>query len=291
MTYTSPLHLLASLDIEAENITDESITRVRKKLIADFNLNGKISIKINSKEYTKDEILKNIDKLKDLKNLPKHLEIFKNKKILNWLENHSPYVFQTHDIIQFLKGKEKDEFYGYFIGGTLFDTLIFLVKKRNFKNTSNILAIVNALSISNEHEYHEKIFTEVNDIIINIEERTEKEWEYSNITDLTFMNDPEFVDFLNYLPQQFMSVKDNYCNAATNYIAKFQRNSPVHCREISEMLVQTECSSQLKDLIENNNDILTKNRNSSEESSFDFFNWRFAFGLILVIIRITTSCN
>ncbi len=290
MTYNSPLHLLTSLNIDANEVNDESIIRVRKKLIADFNLNGKISIKINNKEYTKDEILKDIDKLKDLKNLPNHLEIFKNKKILNWLENPSPYFFQSHDIIQFLKGKEKDEFYGYLIGGILFECLIFLVKKRNFKNTSNILAIVNSLVIKNEHEYHEKIFNEVNNMIIDIEERTEKDWEYSDITELAFMKDPEFVDFLNYLPQQFITVKDKYCNAATNYIANFQRRSPGHCREISEMLVQTECSFHIKELIENNNAILSKNTKKTEESSpiSGFFS---IISLLLLIIRIAISCS
>lgn len=53
MPYSSPLHILESLDINPEEITSESIVRIRKKLLADFNLSGQVTIKIKTKNIPK----------------------------------------------------------------------------------------------------------------------------------------------------------------------------------------------------------------------------------------------
>jgi hypothetical protein len=63
MTYQSPLHILDSLHITPDELTPEGITRLRKKLLAEFSLTSDITIEVNGQSYTKDEILKVIDQL------------------------------------------------------------------------------------------------------------------------------------------------------------------------------------------------------------------------------------
>ena len=85
MTYQSPLHILDSRHITPDELTPEGITRLRKKLLAEFSLSSDITIDVNGQAYTKDAILKVIDQLKEVDNLVLHKAIFSRKPLLDWL--------------------------------------------------------------------------------------------------------------------------------------------------------------------------------------------------------------
>jgi hypothetical protein len=283
MSYLSPLHILESIDINPDELKAEGIIRLRKKLLADFNLSGEVTIDIGGKKYSKDEILKTIDKLKDLENLDSHLRIFENKTLLNWIESPNPTHFFKYDFINFLKGKEQDPFYGDTVGLALFDFLFKKVKSRKFKDSSDVLVIITSLTYTDISPYYDKLYNEIHFIVEDLSSRAHASNVPMDKVNFRFIAEPDWADFLNYLPDGFEEIRNEYCRTAINYISVIHKSFAQFAYEINYMLTQTECDYDLKVLIENNQKILDSNASAGggETSSWGYIKIILWVGFIL----------
>lgn len=293
MAYSSPLHLLESLDLNPEELSAEGITRVRKKLLADFNLSGQVTLKIKDKEYSKDEILKTIDKLKEVDNLSFHLEIFNNKKILNWIEKPNSNDFFKYDFIGFLRGKETEPFFGDTVGDSLYEFVFQNVKKRKFKHTGDILPILNSLTFSDKNKYLEKLHAELEYIIEEFKLRLDISNVPNDKKEYRFITEPEWTDFLNNLPEGFEELRNEYCTAAINYTSVIYKHFNEFAYNINIMLLQTECDSNLEEIINKNHRVFEQNGNYSSVSSSEGGTWQYVkvFIWVIIILARVVACS
>lgn len=91
MTYTSPLHIFKNQNIQG--VDEDSLKKLKKELLLKFELTHSTTIKLYGKEYDKATVLELFDDLK--KDSVYHFRVFKNKELLNFLENGNLKFFQV----------------------------------------------------------------------------------------------------------------------------------------------------------------------------------------------------
>jgi hypothetical protein len=293
MPYQSPLHILKSLEINPNELTEESINRLRKKLLSEFNLNPTITIDINGKAYTKDAILKTIDKLKEVGNLKDHQYFFERKNLLTWLENPLKSKFPQSEIKDVFDFYPDDEFRHKVLANAFDEYIKYYFKNRHFRKIEEVLTFVPSLHSDHSYDIFENIYSEIAEIVDSINEAQHQPKIKSDKARFGFITEPEWTDFLNNLPEDFEALRDTYCYAVVNYTVVIQAKDRKWTYEISSQLAQTGCEKELKDVIDSNHAIYRDNfyntGSSSEESIWS--SPRMIFFAIIIIIRIVASCG
>lgn len=85
MAYTSPFYIFPSIDIDS--IANVSYQKLKRKLLAEFELNNNQPLEINGESLGKSEALRILESLKGESVLEQHISIFKNKELLSFLEH------------------------------------------------------------------------------------------------------------------------------------------------------------------------------------------------------------
>ncbi len=293
MPYQSPLHILESLEIRLEELTEEGINRLRKKLLSEFNLNTSITIDIKGKAYTKDAILKTIDRLKDVTNLKDHQYFFERKNLLTWLENPLKSKFPQSEIKDVFDFYPDDEFRHGILANAFDEYIKHYFKNNHFKKINEVLSFVPRLCDDHSYEIYENIYSDLAEIVDSINEAQQAPKIKSDKAKFSFIIEPEWTDFLNNLPDDFEVLRDAYCYAAVNYTVEIQAKDRKWTYEISSQLAQTACERDLKDVIDKNHAIYRDNYYNTGSSSEDSM-WsspRVIFFAIIIIVRIVASCG
>lgn len=295
MSYQSPLHILESLQISPNELTDESVNRLRKKYLAEFNLNPATTIDINGKAYSKDEILKTIDSLKEVDNLAGHQYIFGKKNLLTWLEKPLKSKFPNHEIQEIFDNATSQDFYFPILTNAFEEYVGHYIKHQQFRKIEEALRYIPKLGMERSSLIYESINTEIQNVIELLIEAKKVPSPRTNKLKFRLIAEPEWTDFLNYLPDGFDEVRTNYCFHATNYTAAIHTLDLRWAYEISSQLVQTNCDPELKKAIEKNHGICSDNYFRSEENagSGDTGDWgwiRIVLFLIIIVARIA-SCS
>lgn len=63
MQYLSPKTLFSIFNADSEAFTSLDFNQIKKRALAEFELSGKLTIKVNSKELSKNDILQLIDQI------------------------------------------------------------------------------------------------------------------------------------------------------------------------------------------------------------------------------------
>jgi hypothetical protein len=256
MTYQSPLHILDSLHITPDELTHEGITRLRKKLLAEFSLTSDITIDVNGQSYTKDEILKVIDQLKEVDNLVLHKAIFSRKPLLDWLENPQKSVFPQDLAQEVLDENLESDFYQKTLQFSLANYVKFHFKKRHFIQLQKTVPFIANLQEEYRYDVYDVIHDEIQVIIDEINHAIKNPNIRENKERFGFISEPQWTDFLNNLPENFEGIRDNYCGSVINYTVVIPRKDSEWTHKISSQLIKTLCSNAYKDTIESNHRIL-----------------------------------
>jgi hypothetical protein len=289
MPYQSPLHILDSLELEPDQINTEGLNRLRKKLLAEFSLNPAVTINIKGKAYTKDEILKTIDSLKETDNLAGHQHIFQNKNLLNWLENPTKVVMvPLKELKNLIIEKLEDSFLLDKIEAALYDKIKDSVRKRDFKATESPMCVVEALPFYHSTEIYDFLYSELQSITETIEAARETPNVAEDQKTFGFITFSDWTDFLNNLPDDFEGARDDYCRSAVNYSVGVQKKDKKWVYNISYQLNQTKCDKSLGDVIHDNHKIYTDNYSGSGVTDWGWV--RIVLFVLFIIVRIS-SCS
>jgi hypothetical protein len=297
MSYQSPLHILESLQISPNELTDESVNRLRKKYLAEFNLNPTTTIDINGKAYSKDEVLKTIDSLKEVDNLAGHQNIFEKKNLLAWLEKPLKSRFPNQEIKEIFDSNVNHDFYFPILINAFEEYVDHYIKCQQFRKIEEALVYIPNLGMERSSLIYESINTEIENVIELLVVAKKDLSPRANRLKFRFITEPEWTDLLNSLPDGFDEVRTNYCFHATNYTAAIHTLDLRWAYEISSQLVQTNCDPELKKSIDKNHSICSDNYFRSEENAGggggDTGGWgwiRIVLFLIIIVARMA-SCS
>lgn len=296
--YKSPLHILADLDADLSALSDPGfLLRLRKKLLAEFNLSDSATIDINGKAYSKDEVIKTIDVLMGNPQMPLHSFIFANKPLLDFLENDQSNV-RPFDIKNIAVPEELKPM----LSPLLLERIVFTVKKafyaRDFDRVTDIVTYSPELTEEDKAVFYE----ELNKNLVNLQEHIHsvRSAGFAHITsELSYLNKNSLAVLLNYLPSDFIDTINSLVGEIINTMVIYQQTFKKHDRKflyyISVMLCKVQCDEELMKLIRSNHAAFTQNYNQrsggSTESSGDFFSGRtisIAIFVIIFLVRVAT---
>ena len=83
MTYFSPLHIFDGQPVNG--VDDDSLKRLRKELLLQFDLKQQTTLELNGREYDKAGVLAVFDQLKGAA-AEHHLRLYRNQGLLRFLE-------------------------------------------------------------------------------------------------------------------------------------------------------------------------------------------------------------
>jgi hypothetical protein len=294
MTYQSPLHILDSLHITPDELTPEGITRLRKKLLAEFSLTSDITIDVNGQSYTKDAVLKVIDQLKEVDNLVLHKAVFSRKSLLDWLENPQRSVFPQDLAQEVLDENLESDFYQKTLQTSLANYVKTHFKKRHFIQLQKTVPFIANLQEEYHYDVYNVIHGEIQVIIDEINHARKNPNIRENKERFGFISETQWTDFLNNLPNDFEGIREDYCYAAVNYTVAIQRKDKKWTYEISNQLNHTLCDGSIKDTIKNNHQIYADNyyadpNSTSEDKSL--LSWIFRIIIIILFLGRLASCD
>ncbi len=290
MPYQSPLHILDSLNIEPDELVVEDINRLRKKILAEFSLSTDISIKINDKSYTKDEVLKIIDQLKEVDNLSLQKEIFKRKPILDWLENPTTYIFPADSLNDLLQDYPSNDWLQNTIQEAALEYVKLNFRKRLFEKHVAVFDLLNTFDEKNSYAVYDYLYLEIIQIIEDIDEAIKSPNIRTNKEAFDFISEPIWTDFLNNLPPYFEEIRNKYCYIIIEYTVAIQRKDREWTYEISTQLNQTICDDSIKEVISKNHQIYSDNYHN-ENKTDKSYNWIYWVIVVLVNIARINSCS
>ncbi|MDR6562756.1 MULTISPECIES: hypothetical protein [unclassified Arcicella] len=293
MPYQSPLHILDSLNIEPDELVVEDINRLRKKILAEFSLSTDISIKLNDKSYTKDEVLKIIDQLKEVDNLSLQKEIFKRKPILDWLENPTRFIFPADSLNELLQDYPSNDFLQNTIQEAALEYVKLNFRKRLFEKHEAVFDLLNTFDEKYSYAVYDYLYLEIIQIIEDIDEAISSPNLRTNKEAFDFITSPTWTDFLNNLPAYFEEIRNKYCHSVIGYTVAIQRKDKEWTYEISTQLNQTICDESLQEVISKNHQIYSDNYHNThhDNETNKSYNWVYWVIVILVNIVRMSSCS
>lgn len=89
--YQNPLHIIPS--DKRDNLTSNTLKRIKKELLLRFDLTNETTVEINGKTYDKNTVIETFDQLKG--DVSYHIQVLKHPKLLAFLEEGKMDFFQS----------------------------------------------------------------------------------------------------------------------------------------------------------------------------------------------------
>ncbi len=299
--YTSPLHILSELDTELSELSDANfLLRLRKKLLAEFNLSNLPTIEINGRPYSKDEVIKTIDVLMGDTQMPLHIFIFANKTLLDFLENNastvSPFQLSKLTFPEALRPM---------LGTLLLERVIVNFKKafqaRNFDAATDLL--VNPIALSDAEKA--LLYEELNKNILSLQEHTRSISANGceNIkTALSYLRKDTLATFLNKLPEDFSHTIYGLASEIVNLMSRYhkiKKHDIAYLYQVSVVLGKIKCDERLSKIISDNHTVISAEYNKkislykdvNGESKISWKTIAFIIGIAIFVFRLFLLSN
>jgi hypothetical protein len=213
LAYQSPYHIIHYFGTE-DLSEDPGLRRLQKKFMAEFNLPGNSFLTINRTEYSKDDVLKLIDDLRDLPFSALHQTIFKHREVLRFFEDPKSPV-QLTEVISFM-----DTMVAHADNNKLQELLLEALQEKakhhlsthNYKAHREQGVLIHYLEEYQEMRLYETIRKQLFSLMYVLSSYHEKKIKAFNFevklsSDVSFIWSEDFIEFLNDLPGAFHDVE------------------------------------------------------------------------------------
>lgn len=269
---------------------DINISRIKKQLNAEFSLNASGFIETDGYVYNKNDVFEELGREDFIQRLPYHIGIWENKSILALLEKN---VFNRTalrpEIKKFNNDKNFDEFFSPFFAVPFNTISRALLNEANFNDLGELLLYEDFLQPAERELGFKSIRLFLDENIYLLKNVSEVNLDVT-LTKLSAWTKSDWHDFINYLPYEFDSTKNDLVVYLISLTVKIQHSHKKICRIISNELVQlTDLSPDLSDTIENN-DRVYKGRNVKQKTGSGPANYWWVIWIILLLIRGLAKC-
>jgi hypothetical protein len=220
MRYVSPFQ---ELGIEADGNLDKSdLNLAKKRLLAELDLSSKPTILRGSVEMSKDDIIKQFDKLNSIKNWDFHRLVLADKSLLEFVQNRK-WEAKNH----LLKEPKYDnpefvEFISPYFFESYKSLIIKNIAERNSYNLKTVLNITPRLLTEEDHDNVwfsvESFLNGWKDNLDEIAENVQNGRVYDDNALIPF-HGKSFIECLNLLPDEFAYFRDDYATSLFNLSA------------------------------------------------------------------------
>jgi hypothetical protein len=230
MQYVSPIKVLGLKDeLDVANLNRQEWLRLKKKLLAEFELEKTVTIRLGEREFDKSQVLKMLDELAENKDMRFHGLILSNEQLLLFLEQNK--VDQTYsDNIYYIKQIDGfDKFVEPYFLFSFNKALAERVEKGDVKMVREMVDTDPPI----EFRLRRKGYGKTTTILLRELEEMLKlvpkaQSGYSDIERLNKFYNDRFIQAINTLPQQFDDFRNDYalalCKLGTAYAKSFNPN-------------------------------------------------------------------
>ncbi|MBS3914876.1 MAG: hypothetical protein KG003_10275 [Bacteroidetes bacterium] len=290
MPYHSPLHILEALHLDPENLDDEGITRLRKKILTEFQITSDYTIKIGGKDFTKDAVLKSVDALRELEGKNAHLFIFRNKDLLAFCENPEKATNPYQKVSSVIGENEDAVLKGILVDAEL-EYFQFILRNNHYKHAFAFYNWFMGLENTYHFRMEEIIVRHTRRVIshLEIEDKNVIRTEYKN-SQYLWIVEGSWVEFYNNLNEDFEFLINELALCMINFAVAFQGVHVKFLVRMSKKMLMMQCDEEYKNILRRNHKIYAEN----DESSLKSFGFRSVFAIIWVIVlifRCNNSCN
>lgn len=287
MTYKSPLHIVKNLSAdESFEINHSNLVRFRKKLLADLNLSGDITLNVNGKSYSKDEIIKTIDQLLDAPDLSLHEFIYKHDFLLRYLEDETlslnPAAYK-----ELVVPEELHEKLNHLLYERIQPDLKKNISSRKFTQAKLALRVIPFLP----EQYQELLYEDLNASLTTLHSflyEIEHSISLSHKKEIQFLSYSSWAEFLNDLPEEFEYLKYDLINRTINIVVgyhKLSRHDKDLVKGISSVLTKMVCVDEQAILIKSNHKVFT----AGEETDYGFL--KYIGVAIIILVNVLRGCS
>lgn len=234
--------------------------RLRKKLLAEYNLANEPELLINGRSYTKDTIIKTIDMLMGTPDLPLHLYVFRQPMLLAFLEGRSTR-FNYND---FLLGNPPEALLPG-IQVLLIEQALAVYKKavqaRDFTDVQLTLLLLKQIPGYQTGNYFQVIFGSLENIRDQVNSERANDLVASS-KNLAFLKSHAFSLAMNQLSDDFIDAINSLVGDIINYLVAYQKTAradKAFLYSVSTTLTKIDCDPELRDLIEKNHRVFSNN--------------------------------
>ncbi len=269
---------------------DINISRIKKQLNAEFSLSASGFIETEGYVYNKNDVFEELDKEDFLQRLPHHIGVWENKSILVLLEKN---IFNKTDlrpeIKKFNNNKDFDEFFSPFFAIPYNTISRALLNESKFSDLGELLLYEDFLQPAERELGFKSIRLYLDENIYLLKNVSEVNLD-ATLTKLAAWTKAGWYEFINYLPYEFDSTKNDLVVYLISLTVKIQHSHKKICRTISNELVQlTDLSPDLLDTIENN-DRVYKGTNIKQKTGAGPANYWWVIWVVLLLIRALAKC-
>ncbi len=296
MRYVSPFQ---ELGIVADGNLDKSdLNLAKKRLLAELDLSSKPTILRGAVEMTKDDIIKQFDKLNSIKNWDFHRLVLADKSLLEFVQNRK-WEAKSHLLKE---AKYDNPEFVEFISPYFFESYkLLIIKNIAERNSYNLKTVLNITPRLLTEEDHDNVWFSVEsflngwkDNLDEIAENVQNGRVYDDTALIPF-HGKSFIECLNLLPDDFVYFRDDYATSLFNLSAN-SWNKNKHYRAVylvknARLLdISDDTAAMIDERIEwfeaelkriNNSDSVTENWSTSTIARVVFF-------CIFFIIRLST---
>ncbi|MBC7863134.1 MAG: hypothetical protein IAF38_09180 [Bacteroidia bacterium] len=170
MYYVSPFTLLGITEVSNARIERKDLQLAKKKMLAEIELSDSQTVKINEKEFNKDEILKIFEELEDEKVIEYHRIIAQDKAFILFLEKG--FISDYNNLKKTPETENSDfmDFVSPYYRERFEPELNKLFKAKDFFNLTKLLKTNRFMNMSDEEACFKKVYEEINERIEKIDE-------------------------------------------------------------------------------------------------------------------------
>jgi hypothetical protein len=295
MRYISPFQ---ELGIELDGTIEKSdLNLAKKRLLAELELSSKPTILRGSMEMSKDDIIKQFDKLNSIKNWDFHRLVLADTALLNFVQKK-----EWNAKNQLLKEPKYDtEAFVEFISPYFSESYkLLIIKNLTNSNVLNLNAVLNITPRLMTEEDRDNVWFSVEsflngwkDTLDEIAENVDNGKEFSDKEILSY-HSKSFMQCLNALPEAFIWFRDSYATSLFNLSAN-SWNKKKHYRAMD--LVK---NAQFLDISADTRAMLNERVEwfdaemrevNAPDTSFGWAEGRVILFFILIFIRLVMSFN
>ncbi len=303
MSYQSPAALLRPEQIEKFSPTD--FKRIRSELLLQFQFSTEATIIINDRQYVKDDVLKLMDEFQEDPEL--HLYIFKNKPLLNFLENGDMGFFNVA-AIQFVEQRYALPVNVHPLVVEALDEYLYKwiqpIDHATTQLFKGVQKVVSSFDPALQERAYGSTFEEMQGVM-GVLERDFKEpffpaGGYAVAPQVEGIVNREFLEYFKYLPASFEKLRFDYCKWCNNGVVypfvsrkekfgKFHRNTLHVIKEaayIASTVIMKESNLEIASTI---NNYLIGGEVTKGKSNRSVI-WLIIMGFIF-IFRLQSVCN
>ena len=205
--YLNPFHILEDT-LEEDVLVDARMwRRMKKRVLAEFDLSEETTISISTQTFDKDSVLKFFEQLERENALDVHYEIFKNQSLLNFLEQGDLTFFKTPNALEKLVTDQRLFYFvlPYFLpkfNEVLFDA----VRKKDIRLTRLLASSAECFPATKEGQAFQKSYRYLKAKSLDVE-RISKRMKREHVLDSEIMDflHPSLMTVFNLMPRPYFN--------------------------------------------------------------------------------------